>query len=116
MLIINADDWGMNETGTDNTLVCFKNRRITAASAMVFMGDSQRAAELALGEGLETGLHLNFSLTFNGDLKSARLRESQQRISSFLTRHKYCLLLYNPFLKRDFEYVCKAQYEEYVRL
>lgn len=83
---------------------------------MLFMEDSQRAAELALEHGLDTGLHVNFTLGFSGNVKSNRLCECQQRIASFLNVNKYCFLLYNPFLKRDFRYIYNAQYEEYVRL
>jgi predicted glycoside hydrolase/deacetylase ChbG (UPF0249 family) len=116
MLIINADDWGGNRISTYNSMLCFKKERITSASAMVFMADSQRAAGLALENGLRTGLHLNFTLKFDGDFISNKLLERQQRIASFLRRSQYCPLFYNPLLKRDFEYVYNAQYEEYVRL
>jgi len=116
MIIINADDLGRNKISTDNSLICFKNNRITSASAMVFMADSQRAAELALENGLNTGLHLNFTLKFDGDSISSKLLERQQCIVSFLRRSKYRPIFYNPFLKRDFEYVYNAQYEDYVRL
>lgn len=116
MLIINADDFGGNRTSTDNAISCFEKGRITSASAMVFMLDSQRAAELALEHGLDVGLHLNFTLRFNGNSKSGKLIECQQRITSFLTSSKYSSLFYNPFLKKDFEYTYNAQYEEYMRL
>jgi predicted glycoside hydrolase/deacetylase ChbG (UPF0249 family) len=116
MLIINADDWGGNWVSTYNSALCFKQNRITSASAMVFMEYSPRAAELALGIGLNTGLHLNFTLEFNGDCVSTKLLERQQRIASFMRRGNYFLLLYNPLLKRDFEYVYNAQYDEYLRL
>lgn len=116
MLIINADDWGRNRVATDNSMVCFKKNRITAASAMVFMEDSQRAAEMALEAGLETGLHLNFTLNFDGSVKPSRIKERQARIASFLRKNKYCFLLYNPVLRKDFGYVYSSQYEEYTRL
>ncbi len=116
MLIINADDWGGNVAATDNSLQCFKKDRITSASAMVFMKDSQRAAELALEYNLDAGLHLNFSLSFNGNTKSNKLIASQQRIAKYLTANKYSFLLYNPLLRGDFHYVFAAQCEEYARL
>lgn len=116
MLIINADDWGINKRATDNSLLCHKNGSITSVSAMVFMAHSQMAAELALEHALDVGLHLNFTLQFNEKNKSSKLIECQQRIASFLRKSKFCALLYNPLLKRDFEYVYNAQYEEYVRL
>ncbi len=116
MLIINADDWGLNEKTTDSILSCYKNGGITSTSAMMFISDSQRAAELALEHGLDVGLHLNFTHKFNGNFSSNKLTESQQRIASFLRRSKYCPLLYNPLLKKDFEYTYNAQYAEFVRL
>jgi len=116
MLIINADDWGRNKTTTDNSMVCFKNGRITSVSAMVFMEDSQRAASLALEHGLDAGLHLNFTARFNRNITSNKLLECQQRIAAFLQKNKYCFLLYNPVLKHSFHYVFSAQYEEYIRL
>lgn len=116
MLIINADDWGKNKLTTDNTLSCFKNHRITSASAMVFMADSERSTELALENGLDVGLHLNFTLEFDGNIKSNKLIEFQRQIALFLLRNKYCLLLYNPFLQKQIEYVYKSQYDEYIRL
>ena len=116
MLIINADDWGKNKLTTDQTLSCYKNGRITSASAMVFMADSERSSELALENNIDIGLHLNFNLKFDGNVKSSKLKSSHQLIASFLSKNKYCLLIYNPLLTRQFDYVYKAQYEEYVRL
>jgi predicted glycoside hydrolase/deacetylase ChbG (UPF0249 family) len=116
MLIVNADDWGRNTTSTDNTMDCFKNGRITSVSAMVFMEDSKRAAALALKNGLDAGLHLNFTTKFNPNIASSKLLECQQRVTAFLQKNRYYFLLYNPALKRDFQYVFSAQYEEYTRL
>jgi predicted glycoside hydrolase/deacetylase ChbG (UPF0249 family) len=116
MLIINADDWGRDATSTDNSILCFRNGRVTSASSMVFMKDSERAAELAREYGLETGLHLNFTLAFDGNVKPSKLVDSHRRIALFLGRNKYCSLFYNPWLRKDFDYVYKAEYEEYIRL
>ena len=46
MLIINADDWGRSVAETDAALKCCKGGRITSLSAMAFMEDSERAADL----------------------------------------------------------------------
>ena len=48
MLIINADDFGRSVGETNAALECYIAGRITSVSAMVFMADSERAAELAL--------------------------------------------------------------------
>ncbi|MFX0196077.1 MAG: ChbG/HpnK family deacetylase [Candidatus Hodarchaeota archaeon] len=116
MLIINADDLGKDKLTTENILACYEKGSITSASAMVFMADSERSADQALETKLEAGLHLNFSLQFSGLANWTKLNAYQQCIASFLGRNKYCFLLYNPLLKKHFDYVYKAQYEEYVRL
>ena len=72
MLIINADDWGRSLAETDAALECYKAGRITSASAMVFMGDSERAAELAKENKLDVGLHLNFTDRFTANQYTER--------------------------------------------
>jgi len=116
MLIVNADDWGMNKCATDKSLSCFNNGRVTSASAMVFMNDSERAAELAFENNLNVGLHLNFTSKFSSSVRSPKLLEYHEKIAAFLLKNKYLFILYNPFLQNYFEYVYKAQFEEYVRL
>ena len=64
MLIINADDLGRSRAETDAALRCYKAGRITSVSAMVFMSDSERAAEVARENELDVGLHLNFGEPF----------------------------------------------------
>lgn len=116
MLIINADDFGMEKDATDNILSCFHNKKITSTTAMMFMEDSERAATLALDISMEVGLHLNFTDTFNGIVKVNKLREYHNQIIAFLKRGKNHFLLYNHMLKKQFECVYKAQYEEFIRL
>lgn len=116
MLIINADDWGFRRFVTDRIMSVYGEGRITTTSAMVFMEDSERAANLALNKGLEVGLHLNFTDRFTDARTSKGLHESQQRIGRFLKKNKYFMVLYNPFLRRDFEYVYRNQNDEFERL
>jgi predicted glycoside hydrolase/deacetylase ChbG (UPF0249 family) len=116
MLIINADDWGRSRAETDAALECYRNGRITSVSAMVFMKDSERAAELVKENDLDAGLHLNFAEKFTGNRAPTTLREYHDRIVRFLTRNRYSQLLYNPFLRREFSYSCEAQAEEFARL
>jgi predicted glycoside hydrolase/deacetylase ChbG (UPF0249 family) len=116
MLIINADDLGRNYAATDNTLICYKQALITCASAMVFMADSQRAANLAATVGLETGLHLNLSEPFDAPLLPARLQEYHLPVVKYFRSRQWATLLYNPFIKKHVDYVFKAQYNEYCRL
>lgn len=116
MLIINADDWGRSVAETDAVLRCYKAGRITSVSAMVFMADSERAAELARDNQLDAGLHLNFAERFTVPKCPAMLAEYQDRLVRFLMRNKYSQLLYNPFLRKEFSYSYQAQAEEFVRL
>src|SRR5205085_5055511 len=116
MLIINADDWGRSVAETDAALRCYQSARITSVSAMVFMKDSERAAELAKDHNIDTGLHLNFTEPFSGESNSERLIESHRGIMQFLRSNKYAQLFYNPFLRKAFVYSCRAQLEEFVRL
>lgn len=116
MVIITADDYGLNRQATDNILECFCAGRITSASAMVFTADAARAATLATATSLEVGLHLNFTQPFDGPGVSQKTRDYQARIIAYLCRHKFMQLLYNPFLADAFQYVFMAQLEEFTRL
>jgi predicted glycoside hydrolase/deacetylase ChbG (UPF0249 family) len=116
MLIINADDWGRSAVETDAALRCYKAGRITSVSAMVFMADSERAARLATANGLDVGLHLNFTEPFADERCPESLKHRHNRIVSFLRRNKYSQLLYNPFLRREFSFSYEAQAEEFLRL
>jgi len=116
VLIITADDYGENHKATEAILHCFKDKRITSASAMVFMEDSERAASLALETGLEVGLHLNFTQPFDRDGLGLKLHAHQTRVISYLSKHKFFQILFNPFLSDSFNIVCKAQQEEFLRL
>jgi predicted glycoside hydrolase/deacetylase ChbG (UPF0249 family) len=116
MLIINADDWGRSVAETDAALGCYKRERITSVSAMVFMEDSERAAELAKENELDVGLHLNFTDNFTTNQYPQTLGNYHSEIVRFLRGHKYSQLLYNPFLRKGFAYSYEAQVEEFARL
>jgi predicted glycoside hydrolase/deacetylase ChbG (UPF0249 family) len=116
MIIINADDWGCSKIETDVALCCYRDGIITSVSAMVFMEDSDRAAIISKDEGIDTGLHLNLSLSFTGKVFDGQLQEYQNRILRFLMSSKYSLLVYHPLLRKQFQYVYKAQVEEFCRL
>jgi chitin disaccharide deacetylase len=116
MLIINADDWGRSRAETDSALTCYDEGRITSATAMVYMEDSERAAELAKSDHIGIGLHLNFTERFAAKNTPANLRDTQQAVAGFLRRSKYALLVYNPILRRRFRYLYQAQVEEFLRL
>src|SRR5512136_23840 len=116
MLIVNADDLGRTAETTDRILACFARGRITSASAMVFMADSERAAGAAAAAGLETGLHLNLDLPFDWPAVPPPLRDHHGRVVSYLRRAVWSQLVYNPALRRSFRYAFDAQLDEYRRL
>ena len=116
IVIINADDWGRDAVTTDRTLDCHFHEAISSVSAMVFTEDSERAASLARQHGVDAGLHLNFTLPFTAPQCSPMLLEHQQKIFRFLNSHQYAGFIYHPGLTASFEYVVRAQFEEFQRL
>ena len=116
MIIVNADDFGRSREETDATLRCYKEGRITSASAMVFMKDSSRAAELAHESGIDAGLHLNLSQRFSATGVPKTLQDRHDQIVRFLTLNKYALVVYHPALREQCRYVYQAQLDEFVRL
>jgi chitin disaccharide deacetylase len=116
MLIVNADDLGRLPVATDRILDCHEKGRITSTSAMVFMRDSERAAESAIESGIDVGLHINCSERLTADSVPQQLREYHDGICRFLTSSKYALLVYNPFLRGKFRFVLQAQHAEFKRL
>ena len=115
-LIVNADDWGRDQQTTNCTLDCLRHRTVSAVSAMVFMADSQRAAELALADGIDAGIHLNFTTPFSAPECPSELRRQQHEVIRYLTRRPLNKVLFHPGLMRSFRYVCRAQIEEFQRL
>ncbi|MDR0305725.1 MAG: ChbG/HpnK family deacetylase [Chitinispirillales bacterium] len=116
MLIINADDWGASPLTTSKIDECIKDGVIHTVSAMVYMRDSKRACGIIKKRGIDTALHLNFTTPFDSGTVSLRLRESQAKIISYLRSSKAAQFVYNPMLSRHFDYVYKAQYDEYCEL
>lgn len=116
MLIINADDFGRDRFATDSILSCYSEKRITSASAMVFMEDSERAASLGGSLGMDIGLHINFTEQFTARSVPERLRQNHKRLRRFLRASKYALVIYHPFLRKAFRQVFEAQLLEFERL
>lgn len=116
LLIVNADDWGRDYETTARTLECALQGTISSVSAMVFMQDSERAAVIARERGIDAGLHLNVATPFSASGTPARLREHQSRLSRYLWGQRLSQCVFHPGLKASFEYVVKAQLEEFSRL
>lgn len=115
-IIINADDWGRDVVTTDRSLDCLLHGAVSSVSAMVFMQDSRRASELASQHGVDAGLHLNLTTPFSAPQCPPRLAEHQRRLARFLTSNRFAQVVYHPGLAGSFEYVVKAQLEEFGRL
>ena len=115
-VIMNADDWGRDAATSDRCLDCILNRAVSSVSAMVFMADSERAASLALEHGVDAGLHLNFTLRYSARQCPPRLMEQQEKVARFLSSGRLAPVFFHPGLAASFEYVVKAQQEEYERL
>lgn len=116
LLIINADDWGLDQLTTDRTLECVLRGAVSSVSAMVFMRDSKRAAAIARSESVDAGLHLNFTTSFSASHCPARLLDRQRDLAAYLHGHRFAQVVFNPLLARSFEYVVAAQLDEYCRL
>lgn len=115
-VIVNADDWGRDVFTTDRILECVRAGVVSSASAMVFMQDSERATELARAQGVDAGLHLNLTLEFSASACPAALKEHQADVRRFLLSSRFASLVYDHRLARSFEYLVRAQTEEYERL
>jgi hypothetical protein len=116
MLIINADDWGRDVVTTDRMLDCLLRRSVSSVSAMVFMSDSERSAQLASEHRIDAGLHLNLTLPFSATGCPVNLRERQRKLVVFLKRHPLARIVFHPGLTNTFDYVVKSQLEEFGRL
>lgn len=83
---------------------------------MVFMEDSERAAAVAREQGIDAGLHLNFTTVFSAPNCPTRLVEYQSKVAAYLLRNPLARGMFNPFLVRSFEYLVAAQRDEFRRV
>ena len=116
VLIINADDWGRDRETTQRTFECILHGTVSSTSAMVFMEDSERAAEMALEANIDAGLHLNFTTPFSAGDCPRNLLERQRQLTVYLLRHRFAQVVFHPGLAQSFDYVVKAQIEAFQRL
>jgi predicted glycoside hydrolase/deacetylase ChbG (UPF0249 family) len=115
-LIVNADDWGRDVENTDRILACVAAGAVSSVSAMVFMADSERAANIARQQGIDAGLHLNLTTPFSAKSTPARVMEHQERIARYLAWHRFGYVVFHPGLRNSFEYVVSQQLEEFQRV
>lgn len=115
-IIVNADDWGRDANTTNRCLECVLGGAVSSVSAMVFMEDSERGAALAGEHGVDAGLHLNLTTAFTAPQCGPRLAREQGKLARFLRSSRLAPAVYHPGLAAAFEYVVKAQLEEFERL
>jgi chitin disaccharide deacetylase len=115
-LIVNADDWGRDLETTNRIFECVTAGTVSSTSAMVFMADSDRGADLARTRGVDCGLHLNFTTPFTAPDCPAPLRKHQERIVRYLKGNRLAQVVYHPGLTSSFSYVVTAQTDEFERI
>jgi predicted glycoside hydrolase/deacetylase ChbG (UPF0249 family) len=125
LLVVNADDWGGSEATTDAILRTFEAGRITSTSGMVYMPDSDRAAELAGRAGLPVGLHINLTEPFTDPRTPQPVRDRQRRVAGRLGgagrdghpgTAQLRKWLYDPTIKADVDRAITDQIERFEAL
>jgi predicted glycoside hydrolase/deacetylase ChbG (UPF0249 family) len=116
LLIVNADDLGIGQAESDAILDCFERGAITSATALVWMPDSVRAAELARRAGIPVGLHLNLIEPFTGPDVPTGVAETHLRVVRRLRSRRAGTQLYHPTWARDFEQTIADQLARFEEL
>jgi chitin disaccharide deacetylase len=116
VLIVNADDWGRDRATTQAIQDCTSRGSVSAVSAMVFMEDSAKAADVAKEQGIDAGLHLNLTAPFTSPACPADLKARHQKVINYLKANRLARIVFNPLLQGHFEHVVAAQIDEYRRL
>jgi predicted glycoside hydrolase/deacetylase ChbG (UPF0249 family) len=116
LLIVNADDFGGNRLATDRIAECMASGRVTSTSAMVYMSDSQRAANIARSQQLPTGLHLNITQAFDDPTTSRPVRDHQARVTQYFANKRSRRFTYNPVLSAQVRRCIADQLERFHEL
>lgn len=102
LLIVNADDWGGHPGATDAIARCFEAGAITSATAMVWMSDSERAADLARERSWPLGLHLNLTQPFDAEASvPPEIRARQRRLTEAFADLPRMRSTYRPGIRRE---------------
>jgi chitin disaccharide deacetylase len=116
LLIVNADDWGLDARTNEVIAECFRRGRITGASGMVWMEGSEGAARLSGELALPVGLHVNLTSPYTAAGVPADARARQRRLAEYLTRGRWRRALPNPLLQRQVKAAIEDQLGEFLRL
>jgi predicted glycoside hydrolase/deacetylase ChbG (UPF0249 family)/glycosyltransferase involved in cell wall biosynthesis len=116
LLIINADDWGLDEMTTAAIRSCLEAGAVTSVSAMVFMAGSEHAATLAPATQGTAGLHLNLTEPFTAAGIAEDVRERQARIAAYFAGPSWRRWGVNARLFGEIELAIADQLAEFRRL
>ncbi len=116
LLIINADDFGGNRLATDRIAECFASGGITSTSAMVYMSDSERAAEIGRSRGLAVGLHLNVTQELEDPAAPLPVRERQARLARYFAGRRLRRFTFNPVMSACARRCVEDQLERFRQL
>lgn len=116
LLIVNADDLGLDVPTTDAILRCYGAGRVTSASALVWMSDSDRAATLALECGLPVRLHLNLTDPFTHPAVPDDVRRRQSRLTRHFARSHLAYWICSPLRQSTIERCIEDQIEAFAQL
>ena len=116
LLIVNADDLGLDAGTTDSILRCFRAGRVSSASALVWMSDSGRAAELAREANLPVRLHLNLTEPFTDPSVPADVRDRQASMARHFARRPFAYWICNPLRQSMIEACIRDQMQAFEQL
>ncbi|HEX4034207.1 MAG TPA: ChbG/HpnK family deacetylase [Solirubrobacteraceae bacterium] len=116
LLIVNADDWGIDADTTAAIAQCLETGAVTSVSAMVYMRGSDAAARLPLADSLSAGLHINLTEAFNAPGVDDAVSQRQARIARYLGGPSWRRWGLSPTLFREIERSIADQLGEFQRL
>ena len=116
LLIVNADDLGISRHDTDAIMESFSAGAISSATALVWMSDSRRAAEIARHSALPVGLHLNLIEPYTASDVPHSVADTQRRVAARLRAAGSSAYLYHPTWARDFERCIADQLAQFTLL
>jgi predicted glycoside hydrolase/deacetylase ChbG (UPF0249 family) len=116
LLIVNADDLGGEAYKTDAIIAAHSAGAITSATAMMWMEDSERAAERARSAGLPVGLHINLTHPFSGPRVPGPARERQRELCRRFARLGLRRWTWDPTIQRAVDAALAEQLERFAEL
>jgi chitin disaccharide deacetylase len=117
LLIVNADDWGYDSRTTDAIADCFEAGGLTSTTAMVFMADSERAAERSRRlPGLGVGLHLNLVEEFSDPATPPAVRDRQRRFVDHFRKRRLRRWTYDLRIRHEANRIVADQFRRFHEL